>query len=457
MANMNSFLGLFGLRKDEPQEKIYNTILVQESTKGVSGTQIYGGVFDEDYLYNMKSVDKAHEYDKVKRDYSAAMLLSAVKSPILGATREVQCAGEDNPEYEKHEILAKKVLFEDIDLDDYISDALTMCEKGYSLFEEAHVPMMEPLLNEEGKTILPSYITLAQPEWRDPKTIYRWNFDSKTRKLFSVTQQAQGDIGGFNDMDARFLNVLTLKKEGQNLEGESLLRPCYGPWLRKNNYLKLNAMAIEKSMPIPTAEIPTGKENSPEFETLKLVFESFTSHQSNYLTWPAGWKVELANGNNYDPSKIEVSIDNEDKRMAMAFLANFLLLGSSGGSGSYALSNDLSDFFLSGETYIANIIEKSINAYIKKVVILNFGKQQKYPKFKFTGITDKAGIEFANMIKLLVDSKVIIPDGELEESVRKRMNLPKASEEDQRVITPAFPEKQMTLSEKIERAIKLRK
>ena len=132
-----------------------------------------------------------------------------------------------------------------------------------------------------------------------------------------------------------------------------------------------------------------------------------------------------------------------------------MLLGSnSSGGGSYALSNDLSDFFLSGEMHIAKIVQKSINVYIKKIIILNFGKQSKYPCFEFVGISDKAGIELANMLKLLVDSKIIVPDMELEESMRKRMGLPEISEEGQREIEESKTvKKEVSLSERILSAI----
>ena len=431
---MDWFAGIFGYKKNAPKESTVNTIIIQDSGSGVSGTQIYGGVYAEEYLHTLTGMQRAIELNKVRNDYGVAMLLAAVKNPILRATREVHAASEDL-EQMKHKALIEHILFKDIDLDDFISDALTMCDFGYALFEESHIPMMEPVVGEDGNVILGSYIGLNQPEWRDPKTIYRWNFDQGTKKLSSVTQQAQGDLGGFNNMDAQFLNVLTYRKEGQNLEGKAMIRPCYGPWMRKNNYLKLNAINIEKSMPVPMAEIPPGRENTPEFHTLINVLSGFTTHEQNYMTYPQGWNVTLSNGTKYDPSKTEVSIDNEDKRMAMAFLANFLLLGSSGAGGSYALSNDLSDFFLSGELYLANIIKKAINKYIEKLIILNFGKQPKYPKFEFTGINDKIGQEFATMMKDLSMSNVVIPDDKLEESIRKRLNLPKISEDGKRTGT----------------------
>lgn len=449
------FSKLFGFNKEPILTQEINTVFIREKVSGVSGTYVNSGMINEEYLDNMLGNDRALKYSEIREDYCATMLLTAVKAPILAASREIH-AVSDEKKHQNHKELIEKILFNDIDLDDLIYEQLTLCDYGYSLFEESHRAVLEPVLDDEGNTILPSYITLNQPAWRNPKTILYWNFDPITKKLKTVSQQSQGDIGAVVDMDADFLNVLTLKKEGQNYEGRSLLRPCYGCWFRKNNYLKLNAIGIEKSLPLPTAEIPAGKDSSIEYENLVNALENFTSHEKNYLTYPAGWKIDLKTSTGYDPSKTEVSIDAEDKRMSMAFLANFLLLGSSGGAGSYALSNDLSDFFLSGELYIAKIIEKAINKYIVKLIILNFGKQDKYPTFKFCGIDDKAGIEFANMIKAFVESRVIVPDHELEESIRKRTGLPKISEEGQRPMlqkNPSQLEEPLNLSERVFNAL----
>ena len=157
----------------------------------------------------------------------------------------------------------------------------------------------------------------------------------------------------------------------------------------------------------------------------------------------------------HDPSRAEQSIDNEDKRMAKAFLANFLELGMGGGGGAYALSNDLSDFFLSGEIFIANIIKESIDELLKELVILNFGEQDKYPTFEFSGIKDKAGEEFAKVLDLMVRSKVIVPDDNLEDHVRKRFGVTERSEDGQRIVQEKSEMNSgLSLSEKINFAIK---
>lgn len=441
MAFPNFFSNIFGDSTSiEPAEKEINTIYIQEEARGSSGTEIYAGYYGEEYLDDLKGTERAKEFDKIRRsDSQAKMLLSATKGPIRGAAREIKAASDD-PEHKRHAALCRKALFEDIKLKQFVNEALTIQEFGHSLFEKTHIiKQNEPVKDEDGNVILNSYIGFKKLGWISPKTIESWNFNRETKELESVRQLSYGDLSVDYNHPVRHLVILTLEREGDNYEGISLLRACYGNALRKRHYMRWNAIGIEKSMPIPTAEIPAGKEATKEYTNLVKSLRDFTNHQKNFLTYPAGWNVQLSNGTKYDPSKLEASIDNEDKRMAKAFLANFLELGLSG-TGAFALSNDLSDFFLSGLVYIAGIIEDAIDDLIKELVILNFGPQSKYPKFEFTGIDDKAGEELARIIDMMVKGKVIIPDDVLESHFRKRMGLPERSEDGQRELpAPAGP------------------
>jgi hypothetical protein len=235
---------------------------------------------------------------------------------------------------------------------------------------------------------------------------------------------------------------------GSNYEGISALRPCYGNWWRKNNFNKINAIGIEKfAVPTPIATIPQGRQASTQYTKLITALEKYTTHQSNYLIKPEGFDIDLKT-NTYDPSKVEISIENEDKRMVKAFLANFLELGMSG-SGAYALSNDLSDFFLTGLEFMAEEIADQINKnLIPQLIKMNFGPRDKYPTLKFSGISDKAGKELADILSVLTNAQILTPDDNLEKHLRKRLGVTEMSDEGQRI--KSTPTMDMSLSEKFQ-------
>jgi len=445
------------------EQKNINKIIIQESERGSSGTEIFSGYYDEEYLETLKGTDRADCFDKMRRsDAQVKMLLMSVKNPIRTASREIHPASDDT-EHQKHAELCKQVLFKDIKFNKFLNEALTMIDFGHAVFEKVHKANIDkPIIDDDGNLVLSSYIGLRKLGWRSPKTIETWNFNSD-REFMGITQQADGDLNIYVDIPKEHLITMAIDQEGDDLEGISMLRPCFGNYFRKNNYLKLNAINIEKSMPLPTAEVPAGQENSDQFSLLKDALEKFTTHQKNYLIYPAGWNVQLSNGTNYSPDGIENSIEAEDKRMAKAFLANFLELGMSGG-GAYALSNDLSDFFLSGIVFIANIIKEELDELVRDLVIINFGEQERYPEFKFSGISDKAGEEFAKILDLLVRNKIIIPDDALEDHVRSRIKISARSERGQRELNSSngMPEmesddSELTFSEKINFAMQERR
>lgn len=448
------FRSLFGGSKnnteetEHKEEKIstgYGDVFIQREPVGSSGTESYAGYNSEDYFQKLHGSNKAKEFDKMRRsDPQIKMCLSSVKNPIRRSTVEIQTAkGDDSDQGKLEAEFIEHVLFQDMDTPwkKFLGEALTICDFGHAVFEVTH----KNVLN--GK--FAPYTGIRDLSWRSPKTIERWNLHPDSGKLDSIDQYAYGDLDRLVNINSKYLMVMTLEMEGSNYEGFSLLRPCYGNHFRKNNYLKLNAIGIEKgAVPTPTAEIPEGQESGKQYDNLILALQKYTTHQSNYLTYPAGWKIDL-NPNAYDPQKVEVSIDNEDKRMVKAFLANFLELGSSG-SGSYALSNDLSDFFLSGIEYIAEEIAEKINReVIIPLIKMNFGERETYPTLKFSGISDKAGKELAEILGIMVDKKIIIPDGPLETHARKRFGVTEKSDEDQRKVEPSsgLP---MSLSEKVE-------
>lgn len=417
---------IFGEEKQEYKSTFNLT------NQGKTGTEIYSGYYDEEYLHGLKGRERADVYDKMRRsDSQIQMLLACLKNPIKSCNWEVDPAEMNNPEYQKHADLVKRILFTDIECgwEKFLNEALTFLEFGHAVFERTHKLVKN---DEEFGT----YISINNLSWRSPKTLERWNL-TKDGKLKTLTQYSFGDLEAQVDMDACHLLVFVLNQEGSDYQGIPILRACYGNYFRKNNYLKLNAIGIEKfAVPTPIATIPSGLEASKEKGALEEALQRYTTHQSNYVILPEGFSI-IFNNNVYDPQKVEVSIDNEDKRMSKAILANFLELGQ--GSGSYALSNDLSDFFLSSLEYIAkNMIAKHLEkTLIKEIIDLNYPGVKKYPKLKPVGINDKAGKELAEILSMFVEKKIITADDKLEDSMRKRYSLPERSNEGVREQNPA--------------------
>lgn len=429
-ANPLTSAGLLTPSPDIQKDKTSsNLIVVQNRSAGSSGTHIYGGYFAEEYLVNiLHGTAAADVYDKMRRsDAKIKMALNAVKTPIKSANWEIR-PGDDTDEAKLHAQFIEHVLFHDMDRPFSKNEMLTIADFGYSVFEVTH----KPVLNHP---TFGSYIGLKALGWRSPRSILTWNLDPNTGAVRSVRQLITGDLGRWTEIPGEFLLVATLEKEGDNYEGISLLRAAYGAWARKNLYLKLMAIGIERNaVPTPTVEVPSGQQNSVDYDNLILALENLTSHQSSYLTFPAGWKLDSLK-NNFDPDKVKLAVEFENSELVSAFMANFLLLGSTQ-SGSRAVSMDQSQFFLGAIQYVADEAVSPINhTLIPNLIKMKFGPQEKYPLLTVSGISDKAGLELGNTLKALAETQYIQPDDELEEHLRKRFSLPKKSDKGVRFVT----------------------
>lgn len=400
-----------------------SAIKLQMKPVGVSGTELYAGYFSEEYLQKLRGRLGAKVFDEMRRSESqVAMLMNAIMNPIKSATWEFEAA-PDVVGGDMHKELIEYCAKEMIDWETHLHEALTLLFYGYSLFEVVNnVVYNHPKFG--------TFNGLKGLAFRSQKTIEKWNVDRGTGELASVTQWVQGDLvqdrSAMIDMPAPFLLVFTLQKEGDNYEGISLLRPMYGPWFRKNLYLKLTAIGIEKNaIGTPMGTIPAGKNKSEDEEKFKEVLSNFTAHELAYLIKPEGWSIEILK-NEFDASKVKEMILLENTEMINSVVANFLALGMNGGGGAFALGSDLSDFFLSGIQTYANIVAGVWNrSLIPNLVKMNYGPQSAYPKLKVSGINDKAGKELAEIVKSYLDSGALKPDMKLEEFLRKVNALPK--------------------------------
>lgn len=413
---------------------------------GSSGTEVYGGYISEEYLSELRGTDWADTVDKMRRsDGNVRMALNALKLPLKSSNWFISCK-DDSEEAKLQKKLLEKALFEDTgrSFTKLLGEILTCLEFGYSLFEIT----FRPKLNDPE---LGHYNTLRSLAYRSQRTIERWNID-KSGNLISVLQLADGDFGKSVNLDARFLLHFSPDQEGDNFEGISILRGMYGSWLRKNHFLKLMAAGIEKyAIPIPVLEVPEGKENSPEYKNAINALKKFTSNQSNYITFPQGWKLDIKT-TTFESEKVRNTIEFENKEMVNSILASFLILGQGGASGNRALGDTLSDFFGQTLTYIADHISEQIHEKVFKPLIkMNFGDRPLLVELRCDGLQEKADKTWAEMISALITGGSVKYDRQLEEYVREKFKLPKI-DEDTRVesVAPVNPDPSnpLQLSEK---------
>lgn len=414
--------------RPEKQEPIPQ---ISYRARGVTGIDNTGGYYNEEYFLTLRGPDAADVFDKMRRnDPQIRMLLSAFKNPILAAEWFVEPVDESDEEFEIANFI-DYVLFRDIGYGDnrktwreLLSEILSYAEFGFSVFE-----VINKIVTQDNKW--GSYVGLKDVAFRSQKTIERWNL-ARDGALESVYQQAYGDNAVNVNIPGKDLVIFTANKEGNNYEGISFLRPVYGNWFRIQQYQKLQGIGIERGATgVPLIELAEGVSmDSADAAALQDVLSEYRLHQKAGVIMPFNYKFNQLKIE-HDARAIQDVIAQEYVQVAKSFMAPFMELGTGGqGGGSYALSNDLSDFYLTGiqyhADYIADVITQNI---IRKLVDINFGKRDAYPQLRATRIIDKGGKELAEILEKLMTVGLIENTDRLRAWVSKQFDMPELLQE----------------------------
>lgn len=406
-----------------------------------SGTSVFTGIFNEEYLLELKGVRAAQTYDKMRRgDGQVQMVLAAIKNTLRSANASIDSmiSDEDDPFFEQAKEQAEFASFQIFeDLRRAWSQVL---DEMFSCVDFGHAVQVMVDKNVVGHPRWGNYTGLDDLCWISPKTIYRWNINPYGR-LESIDQQAYGDLQAVATIPGDFLVVTSLQREGDNYEGISVLRGSYGSWWRKNQYLKIQAIGTERNaLGIPSIEVPAGKENDPERARAENVLAALSAHQLQWVTMPEGWKFNILESK-FAGDQVARVIDQEDQAMARSALANFLNLGQQGSGGAYALGDTQQKLFLLGNQYIANKVCDAFNrVIIPRLIRLNFGPQPTYPQMKMSGLTDRASDEWSKMISGFKTTGILgVWSNQDVSHVRKRVGLLPENPDDPAGGQPAPP------------------
>lgn len=399
---------------------------------GTPGTEIYAGYISEEYLRELTGKEWADKVDMMRRsDANIRMVLNAIKLPLKSSPWTI-AVKEKSEEAELQKKLFEKILFEDLNksFTQLLGEILTCLDFGYSIFDITHAIKSDSDLG--------GYNGLKSLGYRSQRTIDRWNLN-ESRDLESITQTAYGDEGGAYELDARFILHFAPEREGDNFEGVSILRACYGPWFRKNEFLKKLSIGIEKfAVPTAVLTVPEGTEGKPEMAAAKKALACYTSGATNYLILPEGFKLSF-NNVSVDVEKIRAAINAENQEMVNSILASFLLLGQNG-AGSLALAGSLSDFFSQTIQYIADHISEQFERKIfKPLVQMNFGHTRVLVDLKCDGLEHRANEAWANMVNGFISTGAIKADPDLEKNLREKLKLPPVVEVESDLNLPPEP------------------
>lgn len=306
--------------------------------------------------------------------------------------------------------------------------AETMLWSGFCAFEQVYEVTPAGPDDEYG---LNDVIHLRKLGQRLPRTITQ--IEVAADGGLKAIHQAPAD-GSDKDVVIPVERILyyTLRREGADWSGRSILRQAYKHWLLKDGFMRLDAQAAERnSMGIPVIYYHDAEQKQAAEQAVK----DYRAGATAGLVLPDTCKIEIM-GISGSVTDLVERMKYHDQQIALSALAQFLNLGHDGGLGSGMIGQVHLGVFLSSVQSLAESIASIATEHlIRDLVELNYGPDEPYPLLTPGKIANEISVE---SLKALVDAGVVVPDDKLEAFMRTKTGLPEADKATSR--TPPAPQ-----------------
>lgn len=393
---------------------------------GVHGTPIWSGIITEEYNTNLRGTDGLAIYDKMRRsDGDVAAILAVLQLPIRATRWYIQPVSEAPQDKDIADWL-HNALFEAMTItwDDFLRQALTMLDFGFSCFEKVY-----ELRKADGKI---GWRKLAP---RLQTTKWQWELDETGGPAGMWQMAPPAYKKTFLPIDKLLLFVH--RKEGGNLDGVAALRAAYKHFYYKDNLYRFEGISLERdAVGLPYVELPDNATPNDKAAARTLVTKLRRDEEAG-LVYPQGWKVGLMSGRGQGELDYQKAIAHHSRMIKMSVLAQFLDLGSAE-TGSYALSEDQSSLLLYSLNAVAQHIADTINHYaVQQLLDYNWAGLKAYPKLAFSPVGQRDVVKIVDAITKLTQAMVLTPGPEIETYLRQELGLPALPETPPRPTTTA--------------------
>lgn len=258
---------------------------------------------------------------------------------------------------------------------------------------------------------------------RPPHTITYIHSDPKSGMFLGVNQD---QIGNFDVPQIRADRMVWYcnDREGTSFQGQSLLRPAYGPWLLKKELQRVLATSSRRfGMGVPTMKAAPGTTPTEAQMTSAVnLASSARVGETGGAAVPPGFTFELVGltGSTPDTLGFIKYLDQQASRMA---LMSHMDLGETA-HGSRALGDTFVEVLMMALRAVAsNIADTITRQSVAKLVEWNWGLDEPVPSVSVSNIGSQRDVN-ATSLNLLLQSGALSADPALEAWVRREFRLP---------------------------------
>ena len=431
---------------------------------GTTGLLQTAGFLYEEFIPLLRGRDGAKKFQEMQdNDPILAAVVYAITMLVRQVEWHVEPADKSKQAIEAAEFV-EQCLFEDMadTWSDFLSEVMTMIVHGYSLFEIVwKVRNGQDPSSVRSSRFKDKKIGVGRLAPRSQLTVWRWliTYFGDIRGVEQIIYNTGSIVPNEPIPDTVRSGVATIPIEKMllfrttssrgNPEGKSLLRSCFVPYLRKKNIEEAEGRLALRSAGIVVIKVPEEMMDPGADDATKAALANWNKtaaalaqDRNGSVTIPSDVFPESKTPK-YDVSYVVADgrrtmdtstiIERIDKRMAMSALADFILIGHNArsGSGSYALSSNKTDVFMTALGAFVNGIADVINRQLlPRLWAFNGMNEDIIPTLTPNEIEAPALDQLGQLLTALSGAGAqLFPDLTLENAIRHEAGWPEKEED----------------------------
>lgn len=386
---------------------------------GDTGLQQAGGFVREEFLPELMGGRGARIYREMRdNDAVIGAAMQSAETLLRQVQWNVDAADPENPD----DMAAVEFLEEQwdrIDPPNFIASALSFLVYGWAIFETIYERV-------DGRLMWKEFAERSQ------ESLIRWEFDDDG-KIVGMWQRLKNGSEVLIPCE-KALHIRTTKVKN-NPEGRSVLRSAYRSWYFKKRIEEVEGIGIERDMAgLPKFTVPGNWTNQDDPNHSLYIFAQkmatrIRRDEQEGLVLPDirdihGNKIfdfELVSSGGRRQFDTNAIISRFDSRIAMALLADFLMLGHDK-TGSFALASTKTDLFAAGLGSWLDIIESAVNHEAAMLMRMNGMRGMAYLRHGDIEAEDVSPM--VENIERMLKVGGLSPTEDVEQHVRELLNLP---------------------------------
>jgi hypothetical protein len=411
------------------------TVVKPASEIGAEGLEAFYGRVTETYLGRLEWPAVYDIYDEMRRrDPTLRGLLNAVKLLARQADWQAEPASDQAVDREPADFLNECLADMSHTVEDFIDDVFTFLPFGWSSFEICYKRRTLRQAQSARQQGAVSQFDDGRIGWRKlafrrQSSLDRWEFDSA------------GGLAGWWQRAApfykdQFLPVGKLihcvsERDGQNPEGLALFESAYEPWHYVKNLQIISGIGWQRAfVGLPTFEFDE-KPSSEDLTTVKLIGQGLAVDDRQFVSVPPGVRFALNSVSNTNSQPLLETIKFYRTLMLQMILADFIMLGTSSGTGSWALGSDKSELFLIAVNGLLDKIQAFWNRFgvVRLFEQPDFGALGALPRITHTDIHKPRWGELAGFVNQVAAHLRMSDEDEI--WIRQLAGMPEVKVEDE--------------------------